>query len=110
MVNDPDVPRGVRMESLRTLSFASCGSVKELLFGPNDDVTSAIARAKQSLGRYPSEKALAELATDMPRTTARETTFDGLAMVASSAASVGGAVLRNERMATCTLVVGPWRR
>ena len=109
-VNDPNAARGARMESLRTLSLASCGSVKELLFGPNDDVTSAIARAKQSLGRYPSEKALAELATDMPRTTARETTFDGLAMVASSAASVAGAVLRNERMATCTLVVGPWRR
>ena len=103
-VTDPNVSRGVRMESLRALSFASCGSVKELLFGPNDDVTSAIARAKQSLGRYPSEKALVELVTDIPRLKSGDVSFDGRAMMASSAATVAGAVLRNDRMATCTIV------
>ncbi len=110
-VNNPNVPRGMRMESLRTLSLASCGSVRELLLGPNDDVTSAIARAKQSLGRYPSEKAVAVLAADMPRVTARDIGSDKpLAMLASSAANVAGAVLRNDRMATCTIVTGQYWR
>ena len=108
-VNDPTVPRGVRMETLRTLSLASCGSVKELLFGANDDVTLAIARAKQSLGRYPSEKALVELATDIPRVKAGDVSLRVVATMASSAATVAGAVLRNDRMATCTIVTGQFR-
>ena len=108
-LNDPTVTRGRRMELLSRLSVSSCGSVKELLFGANDDVRSAIAQARQSLERYPSEKALVDLALRVPSLRAGDISFKPVAALAVSAGSVAGTVLRNDRMGVCTLVAGQRR-
>lgn len=101
--NDPNVPRGLRFESLRGLSFASCGNVREVLFGPNQDIREAFAGAKQSLARYPSEQAYVDL---LYRTTERIPESAGVSLGPErfivGAATIAGVVLNNPRVAACT--------
>jgi hypothetical protein len=104
-VEDPAVPRGDRFDGLRSLSVSSCTNVRELLFGPRADVVDALARARQTLARYPSERALIDLETRTPSPAPGLTQGNPFQELAVSAASVAGAVLQNPRLASCTLVL-----
>lgn len=101
--NDPSVPRAWRFEALRTLSFASCGNVREVVFGPGKDVQDAFANAKQSLARYPSEDAYLDL---LYRVTERIPEDAGVSLGPErfivGAATIAGVVLNNPRVAACT--------
>ena len=105
-VADPQLPRALRFESLRSLSFTTCGSVREVLFGPGADVRAAFDRAGSTLARYPSEQAFVEL---MYEATNRMPTGITLYSVSSQliigAATVAGTVLHNPRVEACTRVV-----
>ena len=109
-LEDPNVPRGERFEIARMLSGASCTTVRDLLFGPRAEVLDAIERARRSLPRYASERALMDLQTqpfDVPMGNMSSHPFQTLA---GSAASVAGTVLRNPRLESCTLLLTGWSR
>ena len=100
-LNDPSVPRAERFETLRELSVSSCSNVRDMMFGPRDEVTEAIAKARASLVKFPSDAALLELIDRWPQSFQRRE-GQPMANVFVSAATVSGVVLRNPRLATCT--------
>jgi hypothetical protein len=110
---NPNEYLGVRFEALRLLSAASCTNVKELMFGNGSDVTAAIDAARTNLARYPSERALVDLVTQLQQPRMDDIRYTPLGALAVSSATVAGTVLRNPRLAACTRFVtgyygGPW--
>lgn len=109
-VNDPSAPLAERIESVRALTFSSCTNVRELLLGPSDDVKDAMARARRTIPRFPSERALVELAARMPELRPQDVRSLGpFERVAVSASVAAGAVLRNPRLGTCALLAATTR-
>lgn len=102
---DPTVPRPERFEAVRALSLVQCSSVRGLLFGQDDEVKRAIERSRDALARYPSERALIELQTRMPSVAAISAATSPMQSLFVSPATVAGVVLRNPRMAACTLLL-----
>jgi hypothetical protein len=105
---DPAVHRGDRYEILRLLSASSCTNPRELLLGPRSDVTDAINNARNSLARYPSERALVDLVTQQPDYRVVRDGMDPIGKFAVSSATVAGVVLRNPRLAACARLAGPF--
>ncbi|MEO8336232.1 MAG: hypothetical protein ABI664_14735 [bacterium] len=110
---NPKEHLGIRYEALRLLSAASCTNVKELMFGNGSDVDAAIQGARANLARYPSERALVDLVTQLRQPRVEELKYDPIQALAVSSATVAGAVLGNPRLAACTRIVtgyygGPW--
>ncbi len=104
-VADPQLPRALRFESLRTLSFATCGSVQDVLFGPSANVRAAFDRASSTLARYPSERELVDLMYEATnRTPAGISPHSVSSQLIIGAATVAGAVLHNPRVEACTRV------
>ena len=105
-VSDPAVPRTIRMESLRKLAFASCGSVRGTLLGPSSDVQRAYDAAGRTLARYPSEQAYMELmyhgVENLEGWNERPNGIKERAIM--SAAIATSALLGNPRVAACTRV------
>jgi hypothetical protein len=102
---DPRVPRGERMEILRSLQFASCSNVKEMLFGPSEDLRNAMQKGRELLSRFPSERALVELNYGNPNLKLSDFgMISPTASVVVSAATVAGTVLHNDRLATCSII------
>ena len=101
--NNIDLPRGIRFESLRSLSMSSCSNVREVLMGPSPDVRDAFRNAKVSLARFPSEQAYLDLVF---RTTERVPEDAGVMLAPErfivGAAAVAGVVLNNPRVEACT--------
>lgn len=104
-IEDPAVPLGERFEGLRFLSMASCTNAREMLFGPRADVTDVLARARRTVARYPSERALLDLRSGVFDQTSVGRATNPLQSFAVSAASISGAVLHNPRLAGCTLLL-----
>jgi hypothetical protein len=101
-VNDPNVPRAWRFESLRTLSLLSCGNVREVLFGANQDTRDAFQNAKRSLARYPSEQAYVDLLYHVTEHIPEDVDVKfGPERFIVGAASVASVVLNNPRVAAC---------
>lgn len=104
-VDDPTLPMGARLDALRSLSLASCTNPRELLFGPRGDVTDVLARARRTLARYPSERALIDLQAQMPGQSSGFKATGPLQSLAVSAASISSVVLQNPRITTCTMIL-----
>lgn len=103
MVEDPSTRRGERYHALEALTMSSCTTVGQLLFGRSADVEAAIDRARRTLARYPSERALVDLVDRPIEPGSSGAQFADLSV---SAATVAGAVLHNSRFATCARVAG----
>lgn len=107
-LEDSRVPRGERFEIVRALSLASCTNARELMFGPRAEVTDAIERARRSLPRYASERALLDLQAQ-PLGVWRDAATSGpLQTLAVSAASVPATLLGNPRLESCTRLLTGW--
>jgi hypothetical protein len=104
-IDDPAVPRGERFADVQSLSLSSCTNVRELMFGPRAEVTDAFARAKQSLARFPSERALVDLAARQPAMVGDKPWSGLFQSLALSSASVSGTVLHNPRLPACTRLI-----
>jgi len=101
--NNAALPRGIRLESLRSLSFQSCGNVREVLLGPDKAVRDAFEHAKTTPARFPSEVAYIDLMSHMTERVPLETGEKmGPKRFIVGAATVAGAVLNNPRVAACT--------
>lgn len=99
-------PRGMRYESLFLLSQSSCSNPVELVFGTGRQVRDAYEVAGRDLARYPSERALLDMAlhtTDRFRATTMKRSIPEKVIV--GAATVAGIVFRNPRMAYCTRLI-----
>jgi hypothetical protein len=103
---NPHLPRTLRLESLRQLSFSTCGSARGMLFGQSADVDAAFDDARETLARYPSERAFIDLLYEAPARVP-----DGVAARSLSdrlivgAATVTGMLLDNPRVASCTRIL-----
>lgn len=104
-LDNPAVPLGERFEVLRMLSASPCTNVRELMFGPRADVTEAIARARRTVARYPSERALVDLMGRMPAPPYGDPSFNPFLSLPISAATISGVALHNPRLASCMLVL-----
>jgi hypothetical protein len=104
-VDDPTLPPGARLDALRSLSLASCTNPRELLFGPRADVADVLARARRTLARYPSERALIDLQSQVSGQPSGFKATNPLQAVAVSAASISSVVLQNPRITTCTMIL-----
>ena len=80
-----------------------------LLTGPRAEVTGAIAEARRSLARYPSEVAMIDILTRPPTPDPMKTN-NLVEVLGVSAGSVAGAVLNNSRLPLCSRIVSnPYR-
>ena len=103
LVNDPRMPRGLRFEYLNSLALLPCTSVRALITGPTQDVTTAFERARRELARYPSEVAQIDLSSrllDRPLPLANDDAV--LPALAVDAATFASKIFRNPRLAACT--------
>jgi hypothetical protein len=104
-IEDPTLPMGDRFDALRSLSVASCTNPRELLFGPRADVTDVLARARHTLARYPSERALVDLQSQVISQPSGFKATNPLQALAVSAASISSVVLQNPRLTSCTIIL-----
>ena len=108
-IDDPAVPLTERFDGLQSLSVVSCTNVRELLFGTRSDVSDMIGRARHTLARYPSERALLDLQTRLPRLSSGYGSLNPIQALAASSASVAGLATRNPRLVACTrILTGGW--
>jgi hypothetical protein len=90
------------MEHYVSLSLSPCTNVRELLTGPSRDVRDALARARRTLVRSPSEAAVLDLIERMPSTLYRPSSKSRPAQrVIAAVARMSGWVLRNPRIPGC---------
>jgi hypothetical protein len=108
MVGDRRIPIGERFESLEMLSRASCSNVRELMFGPREDARRSLDAARSSIARFPSERALVDVAERLSQPSLSDVSWNPITAMAVSAATVPGAVLRNPRLAACTRLLASW--
>jgi|GEM_PF-1061946 len=105
---DRSYPIGFRFRSLRVASEATCGDLREMLFGPAEDVTAAYARARRDLARFASDSALIDVFERDARTggpLVTEHFFGGepglLTDAAFHAVRAAGSLLGNPRVTRC---------
>lgn len=117
--------RSSRVYSLGLLGMAPCTNVRELMFGPNQDVRAAFEKARKDLARYRSDSAIVDMmeenasrgfpdvvrvqvVADGPNPSASGLRLNRLATrLELGAASFAGAVTHNRRIRGCAeLVLG----
>lgn len=108
-LEDPAIPLAERFDGLQSLSLVACTNVRELLFGPRSDVADILGRARRTIARYPSERALVDLQTRLPSLSSGYGTLNPFQALAASSASVAGVVTQNPRLVACTrILTGGW--
>jgi hypothetical protein len=103
--SNPDAARTLRLESLRQLSFSTCGSARGMLFGQTAEVDAAFAEARRTLARYPSEQAFIDLLYEAPARVPVGATSKLSDRLLIGAATVTGMLLDNPRVASCTRIL-----
>jgi hypothetical protein len=99
---NPELSRGLRLESLQGLSFGVCTNVTEVFTGHSDEVSDAYRSARTSLARYPSEQAYLTLMLDSPN---RVPPYDKGSLskrLIMGAGEVASTILRNRKISGCT--------
>jgi hypothetical protein len=108
---NPAEPRTIRYNALQALSLSSCTNVRELVFGMGSDVRQTYDLAARDLARFPSERAVLDLAlqtTERPGTAGTNANIPtgGVAVrLLIGASTVAGKVLDNPRMPFCTRLI-----
>jgi hypothetical protein len=109
---DPAEPLPLRFGSLYFASQVSCSNLREMLFGPAEDVSGVFAYARRDLARFPSDSALIDLmerdARQGPSPSALDvgTSEPGLLRVAARRTlRVAGSLLGNPRLTRCALAL-----
>ena len=111
MAGNSAEPRTIRYSALEALSLSSCTNVRELVFGTGSDIRQAYETAAQDLARYPSERAVLDLAlhtidrAGSAGTIASSPGGGVVARILVGASSVAGTVLDNPRMPFCTRAI-----
>lgn len=102
MSADTSLARGDRFEALAILGYVSCGSLRELLLGPADDVTALRRDVRRTLARSASDSSFLEYldrqAAEATDVTASAALFPRLYR---SASHLLGRLTPNGRLAPC---------
>ncbi len=108
VLTDSTAIRGLRWEVLHMLQLVPCTNLRELTFGPADDIRRAVETARRQLVRYPSEAALFEVALETTRRVRLESvgvTVGSGPRAAVALARLSGALLGNRRIPGCAALV-----
>ncbi len=108
VVADTRAPRSLRLNALSALTYQSCGSLRGMLMGPDSETTQAIAAARASMARYPSEQALFDLIERSAQRGPDLNNSHGYNPVVGIAQIVS-AVTGNARFANCTAIASTIR-
>jgi hypothetical protein len=108
-IDDAAEPLAGRLEGLRAASGLACTNERELLLGSRSDVTDLLKRARRTVARFPSERALIDLNARQPWRPADYRWTDPAGSLAVSMASVAGTVFNNPRLAQCTAMLMQYR-
>jgi len=105
---DASLPVGARFNFVRLASSATCGDLREMLFGPAEDVTAVFAHARRDLARFAADSALIGLFERDARTGGpmlTEDLFGGepsvIAEATFRALRTAGRLLGNPRFTRC---------
>jgi hypothetical protein len=102
---NPDLSRGLRLESLRGLAFGVCTNVGEMLTGHSDEVIDAYSAARTGIARYPSERAFLDLMLESPNRIPPYLKGSLSDRLVSGAGEIAATILGNPRIAGCTRIV-----
>lgn len=100
IVRNPQLPRAVRVDALRSLNLQTCGSMREVLFGPRQEVRDAVAALRAQLV-YPSERAVLDLIAGELGPGLATQAFRSQPQLGRAAAMLGR-IYFNPRIAACT--------
>ena len=102
IVQDQDTPRGMRFEMLNMRSGAPCTNLREVVFGPDADVRHTFDEARRTWARFASDSSLLDM---MYRSSEQidEILVDRRQRMALGPAGLVGSILRNRRLAGCTV-------
>ncbi len=94
---NPRVHRALRFEMLHVLGLSACTNLRELVFGPDEEVREVFAQARRELVRFSSDSMFLALieAGPLRHANAKATSLIG------RASKVAGAVTANPRLAGC---------
>lgn len=101
-VNDPSLPRTIRLERLSELSLNSCQSIPGMVFGPNQETRDVFAKVAPSLVRFPSEQAYLDLMLEQTNRVPEFELHSFADKFVVGAATVASTVTGNQRLAACT--------
>lgn len=103
MAADPSASRAVRLETLGSVGYTSCGSLRELFFGPGERLQAARVDAMATLARSAADTAYLTY-LERQTTQARIGEFGGtwFDRVLRSTGAVLSAVTTNPRFRACT--------
>jgi hypothetical protein len=101
---NPELSRGLRLESLRGLSFGVCTNVGEMLTGHSAEVSEAFRTARTSLARYPSERAFLDLMLQSPNRIPPLLKGSLSDRLVAGAGEIAATILRNPRISGCTRI------
>ncbi len=102
-LDDPSLPRTVRLGELQVLRWSGCSSVSSVIRGPSRDVDQALARARTSLARTDAERAYIDLVGRGMEQGPPQGHRDYFAFkVLQGAAAMTSAVTGNPRIEGCT--------
>lgn len=103
IARNPQMPRSLRVDALRNVNLQTCGSMREVMFGPRREVRDAFALAREQLGRFPSERAVLDLIERELSQGAATAATRGVPQL-ERAATILGRLYFNPRIASCTPV------
>jgi hypothetical protein len=103
---NPGVNRGLRLESYQVLALSPCTNLHELLMGPDADVREALANARGTLVRDPSDVAMLDLMGRAPVTILRRGADQaGVGDVLMDFARASSWLFHNPRIAGCVSIL-----
>jgi hypothetical protein len=102
-LNDPSLPRTVRLDEMQRLAWSRCGSVSSVLLGPSSETEQVLARARSTLSRTDAERAAIDLfERSLERGPSQEARGSLPFTVIQGAGAVASTVTGNPRIASCT--------
>jgi hypothetical protein len=102
-LNDPSLPRSVRLDEMQRLGWSRCGSLSSVLFGPASETERALAQARVTLPRTDAERAVIDLLDrSLEQGPSQEARGFLPFTVIQGAGAVASAVTGNPRIASCT--------
>jgi hypothetical protein len=102
-LNDPSLPRTVRLDEMQRLGWSRCGSLSSVLLGPSSETEQALAQARSTLPRTDAERAVIDLLErSLERGPSQEARGFLPFTVIQGAGAVASTVTGNPRIASCT--------
>jgi hypothetical protein len=101
ITRDTTLIRGFRWEMAASLPHVACSNVRELLFGPSDEIVAAFRAAREQLTRYPSDVQIFDFLWSQYDRGVRAPPTGFVLRFGQAGAELAGALFGNNRLASC---------